>query len=86
MSDAERITKLEERIAYLENRVATLEARGMTYGPINPPSMPPVTNPWVPNPWPGYPNPYTITCKMEDGTTKEIKIDSPIVAQGTGNV
>ena len=48
-----------------------------------PPTWQPVPNPY---PWPNYPyypSPYIVTCKMEDGTTKEIKLDSPIVAQST---
>jgi hypothetical protein len=34
----------------------------------------------VTQPWPSYP-PYTITCKMEDGSTKTIET-GPIYAQG----
>lgn len=48
-----------------------------------PPTWQPVPNPY---PWPNYPyypNPFIVTCKMEDGTTREIKLDSPIVAQST---
>jgi hypothetical protein len=45
-----------------------------------PPTWQPVPNPY---PWPYYPSPYIVTCKMEDGTTREIKLDSPIVAQST---
>jgi len=49
----------------------------MTYGPL--PSVPP-TNPW---PLPNYPwqPPYTITCKAADGTTHEMFLNGPIVAQ-----
>ena len=76
MTDAQRIAKLEERLAYLEGRVAHLEAKHLTFGPL--PSIPP-TNPW-PKDQPWVP-PYTITCKLADGTTREIKLDGPIVAQ-----
>jgi hypothetical protein len=78
MTNEERMTLLEQRMAQLESRIANLEARNMTYGPINPtpPAMPnwPIKNPWEP--------PYTITCKMADGSIQEIKLDGPIVAQG----
>jgi hypothetical protein len=50
----------------------------------NPPS--PVYGPIVnPNPWaPQTPlNPNVITCKMADGTTKEMKLDGPITAYAT---
>jgi hypothetical protein len=80
MSDADRIAKLEERLAYLEGRVASLEGRGMVYGPINPPYQPPTVSPY-PNPNSPWNPPYTITCKMADGTTKEMTFTTPIVAQ-----
>lgn len=78
MTDAERIAKLEERLAYLEGRVAHLEAKHLTFGPL--PTIPP-TNPW-PTPNEPWNPPYTITCKLADGTTRELKLDGPIVAQG----
>lgn len=77
MTIEQRMAQLEARCAQLEARVASLEARGMQYGPVNPPYQPPT----IPPNW--YPNipPYTITCKMADGTTKTIDLQSPIVAQ-----
>jgi hypothetical protein len=45
------------------------------------PYQPNPTNPWV-QPYPWYP-PYTVTCKMADGTTRDITLDSPIVAQAS---
>ena len=80
MTLEQRMAQLEARCAQLEGRVAQLEARGMTYGPINP--LPP-TNPYVPPAvWPNDPfhPPYTITCKLADGTTKEMTFTTPIVA------
>ena len=67
MTLEERMAQLEQRVAYLEGRVAHLEA----------------TNISPTNPWPKYEpwnQPYTITCKMQDGSTQEIKLDGPIVA------
>jgi hypothetical protein len=81
MTLEQQVESLQQRVAMLENRVAMLEARGMQYGPIpTVPSFP--IGPTTPNPytWPGYP-PYTITCKMADGTTKEMTFTTPIVAQ-----
>jgi hypothetical protein len=70
MTPEERITQLEQRLALAEARIAALESR---------PQQPP-TNPWLPkNPWDP---PYTITCKMADGSVQEMKLDGPIVAQG----
>lgn len=79
MTLEQQVESLQERMAMLENRVAMLEARGMQYGPL--PTIPP-TNPWPTQPWTPNPfgPPYTITCKMADGSTQEIKLDSPIVA------
>lgn len=74
MTLEQRMAQLEARCAMLEGRIAQLEARNITFGPL--PSIPP-TNPWPKNPWDP---PYTITCKLADGTTKEIKLDGPIVA------
>lgn len=78
----QRMAQLEARIAQLEGRIATLEARGMVYGPIQQPYQPIPPNPWT---QPLYPNPnippYTITCKLADGTTKEMTFTTPIVAQ-----
>lgn len=78
MTLEQQVESLQQRVAMLENRVAMLEARGMTYGPI--PTIPsfPIG--------PTYPHdptmpPYTITCKMADGTTKEMTFTTPIVAQ-----
>lgn len=86
MTDAERITQLEQRLAMMEGRIATLEAKNLTFGPL--PTIPP-TNPWPPQ-YPWTPNPYgppyTVTCKLADGTTKEITLGGPIVAQGTSDV
>lgn len=78
MTIEQRMAQLEARCAQLEGRVASLEARGMTYGPL--PTFP--VGPTTPSPytWPSHP-PYTITCKMADGTTKTIDLHSPIVAQ-----
>ena len=45
---------------------------GAPYQPI------PVQNPWYP--------PNTITCKMPDGTTKEINLDGPITAYATNEL
>lgn len=77
MTIEQRMAQLEARCAQLEARVAQLEARGMQYGPVNPPYQPPA----IPPNW--YPNipPYTITCKMADGTTKDMTFTTPIVAQ-----
>jgi hypothetical protein len=83
MTSEERIAALEQRLAYLEGRVATLEAKNLTFGPL--PNIPP-TNPWpVPSPsvYPWTP-PWTVTCKMADGTVKEMTLNSPIVAQNNG--
>lgn len=79
MTPEERITQLEQRLAFMEGRVAALEAKNLTFGPL--PAVPPTNpNPWLPkNPWEP---PYTVTCKMADGSVQEIKLDSPIVAQG----
>lgn len=79
MTLEQRLIATEARIAVLESRVAMLEARGMTYGPL------PVPAP-IPNPWPNFQPPYTITCKMQDGTTKEITLGGPIVAQDTASL
>lgn len=82
MTPEERITQLEQRIASLEGRIAKLEAERLTqkpYGPIPTPYYPP-TNPYPYAPVDPWVPPYTITCKLADGTTKEIKLDSPIVA------
>ncbi len=75
----QRMTQLEARIAQLEGRIATLEARGMVYGPVQVPYQPIPPNPWI-QPNPNIP-PYTITCKMADGTTKDMTFTTPIVAQ-----
>lgn len=79
MTLEERMTFLEQRVAQLEGRVAHLEAKNMTYGPL--PTMPAPTtpvNPWIPkSPWEP---PYTISCKMADGTIQEINLDGPITA------
>ena len=78
MTIEQRMAQLEARCAQLEGRIAALEARGMTYGPI--PTIPsfPIG--------PTYPHdptmpPYTITCKMADGSIQTIDLTSPIVAQ-----
>jgi len=77
MTLEQMVDDLQRRVAMLESRVVMLEARNMTYGPL--PSVPP-TNPW---PLPNYPwqPPYTITCKAADGTTHEMFLNGPIVAQ-----
>ncbi len=79
MTNEERITQLEQRLAFMEGRIANLEAKNMTYGPL--PVIPP-TNPAPPNWYPKNPwePPYTITCKLADGTTKEMVLNGPIVA------
>lgn len=78
MTLEERMAQLEARVAQLEGRIASLEARNMTYGPLPVQPVQPQPNPWLPkNPWEP---PYTITCKMADGTTQEITLDGPIVA------
>jgi hypothetical protein len=76
MTPEQRITFLESRIAQLEARIASLESKHLTFGPS------PAPSPWPKDPYvyPWQP-PYTVTCKMPDGTTKEITLDSPIVAQ-----
>ena len=84
MSLEQRMAQLEARCAQLEGRIASLEARGMTYGPIPTiPSFPISPTPVAPSPWPNNPlqPPYTITCKLADGTTKDITFTTPIVAQ-----
>ncbi len=64
-----RIAELENQIKLLEARIRALESAGMRYGqPLQP------NNPWQP--------PYKITCKLADGTIKEMVLDSPIVAAG----
>jgi hypothetical protein len=81
MTMEQQIDAMAQRIAMLENRVAMLEAKGMTYGPL--PTIPP-TNPWPPqHPWTPNPYgpPYTVTCKLADGTTREMTFTAPIVAQ-----
>ena len=78
MTIEQRMAQLEARCAQLEARIATLEARGMQYGPIPTiPSFP--IGPTYPHD-PSMP-PYTITCKLADGTTKEMTFTTPIVAQ-----
>jgi hypothetical protein len=78
MTTEERLLMLEQRVAQLEGRIAQLESRGMFYGPVTPPSYP---SPYVPPAvWPNVP-PFTITCKMADGTTKDMTFTTPIVAQ-----
>jgi hypothetical protein len=80
MTIEQRMAQLEARFAQLENRIANLEARNMTYGPL--PTIPP-TNPWPNQPWTPNPYgpPYTVTCKLADGTTREMTFTTPIVAQ-----
>jgi hypothetical protein len=80
MTAEERITQLEQRLAFMEGRIASLESRGMVYGPIQQPYQPPTVSPW-PNPNNPFNPPYTITCKMADGTTKEMTFTTPIMAQ-----
>ena len=77
MTLEQRMVQLEARCAQLEARIASLEARGMQYGPITYPVGPTTPSPYT---WPNIP-PYTITCKMADGTTKEMTFTNPIVAQ-----
>lgn len=79
MTNEERMTLLEQRMAQLESRIATLEARNMTFGPSNPYQPFPVSP--FPNPNSPYNPPYTITCKLADGTTKEMTFTTPIMAQ-----
>ena len=80
MTPEERITQLEQRLAFLEGRIASLEARGMPYGPIQQPYQPAPVSPY-PNPLSPWNPPYTITCKMADGTTKDMTFTTPIMAQ-----
>ncbi len=75
----QRITQLEARIAQLEGRIASLEAKHITFGPSNPYQPHPIS-PW-PDPMSPHNPPYTITCKLADGTTKEMTFTTPIVAQ-----
>jgi len=75
MTLEERMTALEARMAQLESRMNQQEVSHRPYGPL--PTIPPT------NPWPNFPNPYTVTCKLADGTTKEIKLDGPIYATNT---
>lgn len=75
----QRMIQLEMRMAQLEARIATLEARGMPIGPSNPYQPFPVSP--YPNPNSPWNPPYTITCKMADGTTKDMTFTTPIVAQ-----
>lgn len=74
LSMARTIENLTQQVKELTARVERAERNqfptnpapynpSTPYGPLNP-------NPWV-QPWPSYP-PYTITCKMADGTTQEI--------------
>lgn len=79
MTLEQRIAQLEQRLAFMEGRIAGLEAKNMTYGPI--PNWPP--QPVAPSPWPNSPlqPPYTITCKLADGTTKDVTFTTPIIAQ-----
>lgn len=77
MTIEQRMASLEARMAQLEGRIASLEAKNVTFGP---------SNPYQPHPITPYNPPYTITCKMADGTTKEINLDGPIVAQTNGVV
>jgi hypothetical protein len=79
MTPEERITQLEARIAQLESRIANQEAKNMTFGPSTPYQPNPISP--YPNPLSPYNPPYTITCKMADGTTKEMTFTTPIVAQ-----
>ena len=84
MTETQRIARLEERLAFLEGRVSNLEARGMMYGtPPTIPSFPIGPTPVAPSPWPNSPlqPPYTITCKLADGTTKDVTFTTPIIAQ-----
>jgi len=79
MTLEERMTALEARIAQLEARVANQEAKHMTFGPSTPYQPTPVSP--YPNPLSPWNPPYTITCKLADGTTKEMTFTTPIVAQ-----
>lgn len=68
----EKLFELERKVAILQDRVERMNNNPpppVFYGPIN-----------QPNQWPNFGPPYTITCKMADGSTKEIKLDGPIVA------
>lgn len=75
----QRMAQLEARVAQLEARIANQEAKHMTFGPSTPYQPTPVSP--YPNPLSPWNPPYTITCKMADGTTKEMTFTTPIVAQ-----
>lgn len=62
-----------------EESIPTLTQRTQPQPPtVAPPVYHPPQNPWV-QPWPSYP-PYTVTCKMEDGSIKTFET-GPIMAQ-----
>ena len=79
MTMEQRMAALEARVAQLEARVANQEAKHMTFGPSTPYQPIPVSP--YPNPLSPWNPPYTITCKLADGTTKEMTFTTPIVAQ-----
>jgi hypothetical protein len=81
MTIEQRMAQLEARVAQLEARIANQEAKNMTFGPgPSTPYQPTPVSPY-PNPLSPWNPPYTITCKMADGTTKEMTFTTPIVAQ-----
>jgi len=87
LSMARTIESLTQQVKELTERVERAErANKLPYSPSPLPWVGPTTPvnpyPWT-QPWPSYP-PYTITCKMADGTTKDITMTSPIVAQNNG--
>lgn len=78
-----KVTKI---VTFYDDGTFTESTPSIGYTPPNtntpvfhPPYYPPTHAPAT-QPWPHYP-PYTITCKMEDGSTKTIET-GPIYAQG----
>lgn len=87
MTLEQRVAQLEAQMGALQARVTYLEGRSMPigpsapYGPVTHPYQPPPAVSPYPNPMSPWNPPYTITCKMADGTTKEMTFTTPIVAQ-----
>ena len=72
--------KISKIIVYYDD--GTFEECNMEKPYIPPPTyVPPPTYGPLPVQPPSWYPPNTITCKMPDGTTKEINLDSPIIAQ-----
>jgi len=75
MKKTSKITKI---IVYYED--GTFEECNMEQPYIPPTYVPPPTYGPLPVQPPSWYPPNIITCKMPDGTTKEINLDSPIIA------